>query len=336
MKKILPLFISFCFIALMKPGTATAQKKPSHDSNYYETYPDRLTGRLYFSQKYVHLNFKGSGSVKELEYKANTNLNTGLGFSYHGFSLNVFYGFKSLNKDDAKGRTKGLDIQLHIYPRKWAVDLLAVFPKGFHIEPKGYASANTNSYYYRPDIKFSLLGLSAYRVPNKERFSYRAAILQTEWQKKSAGSVLYGGEIYSGTIKGDSALIPKLVQSNYPQKDITKISFLSIGPGIGYAYTLVMAQHFFISGSMIGNMNVNFTTETKSTGSAKKTALNPATVFKAAIGYNSSTWNVSANWTGNGIWFQGASSEKDYFWPTGNYRLVFAKKFVMKKHNGSK
>ena len=205
------------------------------------------------------------------------------------------------------------------------------FPKGFHLEPKGYAATNSNNYYYRADIKESLIGLSAYKVPNKSKFSYRAAILQTEWQKKSAGSPLFGGDIFAGTLQGDSALIPAKVQNGFPQAGIKKINFFSFGPGIGYAYTIVIEKHFFITGSMAGNLNFNFTKE-QSTATNNKFSLNPASVFKAALGYNSSNWNVSANWTGNGIWFKGASSSKNYFWPSGNYRLVLAKKFDTKKH----
>jgi Domain of unknown function (DUF4421) len=328
------LLIILGLILTIRPCTVNAQKDTPHDTSYYETFPNKFNARLFLSRKYVHFNFPTSGDVNELEYKANAKLNLGAGVSLHNFSLNIFYGFGFLNnKNEAKGKTKGLDIQLHVYPRKWAIDVLGIFPKGFHLEPKGYAISDPTKYYYRPDIKTTLIGLSAYRVPNKQKFSYRAAILQTEWQKKSAGSVLFGGQSYYGIIKGDSALVPKLVQSGFPQAGLHNISFFSIGPGIGYAYTLVIAKHLFITGSLVGNLDLNFT---KEEGSSKnnKVALSPAEVFKTAIGYNSSTWNISANWTGNGLWFKGASASKDYFWPNGNYRLVLARKFEFKKHHG--
>ena len=223
---------------------------------------------------------------------------------------------------------------MHVYPRKWAIDVWGVFPKGYHLEPKGYAAANSNSYYYRPDLKLELIGISAYRVPNKEKFSYRAAIIQTEWQKRSAGSVLYGGEAYYGAVKADSAFVPRSLQSGFPQAGINNTNFFRIGPGAGYAYTLVMARHFFITGSLIGNLDLSFTTE-NGTVKTNKFALSPSAVYKAALGYNSADWNLSANWTGNALWIKGASASKSYFWPSGNYRLVVAKKFEMKgKHHG--
>jgi hypothetical protein len=150
-------------------------------------------------------------------------------------------------KDEAKGKTKGLDLQIHLYPKKWAIDVLFESPKGFYLDQKGIAGAGANNYYYRGDIKSNLYGVSAYRVPNKEKFSYRAAISQTEWQKKSAGSFLYGGNVFHGFLQGDSAFIPALLMNNYPQKGVTKMSYTSFGPGVGYAHTLVIDQHFFLT-----------------------------------------------------------------------------------------
>jgi hypothetical protein len=327
------LLIIFCFALIIKSNVINAQLNFPHDTSYYETYPNKLTVRLYLSQKYLHINVPNTGSQQDMEYKANPKLNLGTGVTWHNLSLNVFYGFAFLNNEDSiKGKTKGLDIQFHLFPSKWAVDVLAVFPKGYYLDPKGYAAANANSYYYRPDIKFNLIGLSVYRVPNKEKFSYRAAILQNEWQKKSAGSILYGGQAFYGIIQGDSALVPKMVQNGFQQAGIDNIHFFSIGPGIGYAYTLVLAKHIYVTGSIIGNLDLNFTTEERMNAKEKKVAVSPATVYKAGLGYNSSTWNISANWTGNGLWINGASSSEDYFSPTGNYRLVLSRKIVIKKH----
>jgi len=332
MKKIISVLL-ITVTSLFLTTSLNAQKKFQHDSTYYETFPEKINIRLYLSQKYVHLNFPSSGTAEDLEYKANPKLNLGAGFSYKGFSLNIFNGFSFLNtKNEPKGKTKGLDLQLHLYPKKWTVDFLAVLPKGFHLEPKGVAGANANNYYYRADIKSNLIGLSAYRVPNKERFSYRAAILQTEWQKKSAGSFLYGGEVYHGMIQGDSALIPELLHNLYPETGVKKINFLSIGPGAGYAHTLVIDQHFFITGSMVFNANVNFVKE-DGVKKGRKVSFNTSQVFKAALGYNSSTWNVSANWTGEGLWIKGPSSPKNYFLPSGNMRFVVAHKFNTHHHH---
>ncbi len=325
---ILILFVLIVFLPLKK---LQAQKDFPHDTSYYETFRNSIAARVFLSQKYIHMNFpEPAAGAQELEYKANAKLNLGVGISYHGVSLNAFYGFSFLNKkDEPKGKTKGLNLQLHVYPRKWAIDVLALFPKGYYLDPKGFASASPNSYYTRPDIQSTLLGISVYKVPNKQKFSYRAAIVQTEWQKKSAGSLLYGGQFYYGSMKGDSALVPSSIQGSYPQAGIHKINFFTVGPGIGYAYTLVIASHLFLTGSLVGNLDVSFTNE-EGTSKNSKVSISPAEVFKAACGYNSRTWNVSVNWTGNGIWFKGDAASKNYFWPSGNYKFVISRKFARK------
>lgn len=327
------LYIILCFI-LFIVDALYAQKDFPHDTAYYETFPYKIVGRIFLSKKYVHLNFPAKdNNLAGMEYKANSKLNLGVGITFRHFSINLFNGFSFLNnKDSAKGKTKGLDAQLHLYPRKWAIDLLILFPKGFYLDPKGFAAPNANTYYYRPDIQFTLLGLSAYHVPNKQKFSYRAAIVQSEWQKKSAGSLLYGAQAFYGSIKGDSALVPKKVQNDFAQAGITKINFFTVGPGLGYAYTLVMARHFFLTGSLVANLDVNFTSEDGASKNSK-VSLNPAEVYKAAAGYNSDNWNLSVNLTGNGLWFKGASTPHTYFWPTGKYQIVLAKKFTVKKHH---
>jgi len=313
-----------------------AQKDFKHDTTYYETFPQKTTVRLYLSKKYVHLNFPSGGNAEDLEYKANPKLNLGAGITIKNISINLFNGFSFLNKNsDEKGKTKGFNFQVHLYPRKWAIDLLYVSPKGYHLEPQGMAGVPADKYYYREDVKTTFFGLSAYQVPNKERFSYRAALLQTEWQKRSAGSIIYGGEFHHGTVQGDSALIPAFYGSKFPQAGINKINVLSFGPGAGYAYTLVMAQHFFITGSVVINLDVNFIREEDEARKEKNVSLNPSNVFKAAAGYNGKKWNVSANWTGSSISMQGSLTPDNYKFSSGNVRLVVAHKFDRHKKNHS-
>jgi len=327
-----PTVLSLIMIFLFSFALNAQKNKFQNDTTYYETFPDKLNIRTFLSQKYIHVNIPSSGSTSDLEYKANPKLNLGLGFTYRGVTVNLFNGFSFLNKkDEPKGKTKGLDLQVHLYPRKWAVDLLFESPKGFHLE-KGVAGAGANNYYYRGDLKSNLYGISAYRVPNKEKLSYRAAISQTEWQKKSAGSFLYGGNAFHGFLQGDSAFIPALLSNNYPQKGIKKTSYTSFGPGAGYAHTLVIDQHFFITGSAVVNANVNFVKE-EGTTSDTKTSLNFSDVFKAAFGYNSATWNFSANWLGQGLWIKGHSTNENYFFPSGQVRVVAAYKFNVHHHS---
>lgn len=313
------------------PQKGIAQKGTNPSEGYYISYRDQLMLRVYLSQKFVPFTVPSSQSEKELNYLSNSKLSLGLGASYRGITLNFGYGFKFLNKDKGQGATRGLDLQMHIFPDKWAIDILGTFIKGYYLDPTDNNGLNLANYYQRPDIHRNIIGFTGYRVPNSDKFSYKAVVTQSIRQLKSAGSVLYGGEVYYGSITGDSAIVPSKVNSIYPQAGFTKISLINVGPGIGYAYTLVFGGNYFITGSVIANGNLNFSTEEKGSTKTSKVNFTPSGIFKGAIGYNSDTWSVSANILGNALYSGSAVSPKEYFLPTGTIRLIVARKIGVKK-----
>jgi Domain of unknown function (DUF4421) len=313
------------------PGSGSAQKK-SPDNGYFITYPETLLLRIYLSQKFAPFTISAPDNDRDLNYKTNAKLNLGIGFTYNNITLNVAYGFSFLNKDKGQGNTKGLDFQFHLFPHKLSVDLLGTFRRSYYLDPKDDNGLHLTDYYKRPDLKRDIIGVTVFKVPNSEKFSYRAALTQKERQLKSAGSLLYGGEAYYGTIKGDSSLVPNLVSTNFPQAGVHQINFFSIGPGIGYAYTLVLNKNFFITGSAIGGVDFNFSTEERTTDKHKKFSVLPSGVYKGAIGYNGDEWAVSANIIGNALYVGSASSSRKYFIPTGGLRLILTKRIGLKSN----
>jgi Domain of unknown function (DUF4421) len=335
MKKSKWLFILIgvsCFSTIFLSSPCVAQRKLVIDTSFYTPFPDKLILRLYLSSKFAPFTISSSGK-DDLNYKTNKKLNLGAGFTYKIVTINLAYGFNFLNPDNGRGNTKGLDLQLHIYPHKWAVDLLGVFLKGYYLEPAAANGLGLTNVYQRPELSRNITGLSVYRVANADRFSYRAAFNQYDWQKKSAGSLLYGAEAYYGTVKGDSAFVPSKGASIYSQAGINKINFFSIGPGIGYAYTKVISKHFFITGSAIASVNVNFSSEENDGKKNTKLKVIPGGNYKAALGYNSPSWSASANLIGNALYASSAASHKEYFLPTGSVNLVVAKRIAVARKN---
>jgi Domain of unknown function (DUF4421) len=328
MKKLRHSFQFICAacicMVLFSPGSF-AQGKPAFDSSYYITYPDQLMLRLYLSRKFAPFTISSSNK-EDLNYKTNSKLNLGAGFTYKIITINLSYGFNFLNQDKGRGDTKGLDLQFHLYPRKWAVDLLGAFLKGYYLDPKANNGLGLSDYYKRPDLHRNIVGLSVFRVCNADKFSYRAALNQKDWQIKSAGSLLVGAETYYGIVKGDSALVPSKAGSNFTQAGIDKINFFSIGPGIGYAYTLVLSKHLFITGSAIGSLNINISSEQNNGKKNSKAKVIPGGIYKAALGYNSSTWCISATLLGNALYAASKASSKEYFLPTGSVNLIVARR----------
>ena len=301
-----------------------AQNNRGNDTTYYIYFPNSITGRIYTSQKYTRFNLKAKGAP-ELQYLPNTTFNLGVGATYHNFSLNLAYGFGFLNPVKNKNKTKYLDLQAHFYQPNWVTDFEGQIYKGFHLS-NGFL-ADPGKDYYRNDMHVTLFGISQYYIFNPKKFSYRAAFIQNEWQKKSAGTLLAGAEVYYGVVKADSSLIPSSLQEKYPQKNLNKINYFSIGPGIGYAYTQVLAHYFFLTGSVTGNLNFSFANEHLEDNSSSHFSVNPVTRFRLAAGYNSRSWNISANWVSDNLPFAGLENNTNYRFNTGNYRIIVAKRF---------
>ncbi len=322
------LFSGFYFFSQAQPKNQAPQ--PDHDTSYYQSYRNKLTGRAYLSRKYTLLKLKPpEGEASQMTYRPNTTLNVGIGATYRSVTLNIGIGVNSFNPHHEKGKTHYLDLQTHFYARKWNFDLLGEFYRGYYLSPQGLASPDGKSYYVRSDMAVQFGGVAAYRVLNQKKFSYQAALVQNEWQKKSAGSLVVGGETYYGTIHGDSSIAPALVDPVYAQKGIHKVHFFEIGAGIGYAYTLVFDQHFFLLGSATVNLDFRYTREKEINKNADKFDFTPNFIFHAGAGYNTAKWGLSVLWVGDEIHIKGGSSSYQYLIRTGNYRLIYAKRFTI-------
>src|SRR5579871_1370108 len=242
--------------------TSTAQMvKPDHDTTYYRSFKGTITVRAYLSRTYFQDKFEPPADLQKINYHANKPLSLGVGFTYRSLSFNISHGLNFLKSDALKGKTSSTDLQVHLYKRKWVIDALGQFYKGFYMTPQGLAAPVGESYYKRPDMGVQLVGLSVINVLNDQRFCYGAGLSQNAWQRKSAGSFLIGMEAFYIASNADSAFMPKAVDSIYNQNNIHKVHLFEIGPGVGYAYTLVFGYNFFLLGSLNANLNLRYSRE---------------------------------------------------------------------------
>jgi Domain of unknown function (DUF4421) len=166
---------------------------------------------------------------------------------------------------------------------------------------------------------------------NAEKFSYQAGLLQNEWQKKSAGSLLYGGEIYYGAIFGDSSLVPTLADPDIEMLGLDKFHFFSIGPGVGYAYTFVYKEHYFLLGSATINLALRFSNEISTTlhQQASYWGFRPNYILHAGAGYNGNKWALSLLWVDTQLFMSGQRTDYRYTALVGNYRLTYTRRFAL-------
>jgi len=321
--------IFFMCVWLIVQNIAAKSQQTGNDNDYYTTFEEQLTTRLYLAKKYTSLIMKGPDGIQSLRYRPNSLVTMGINGSYKNLSLSFGSGFGFLNPNkEEKGKTRSFDFQTHLYSTDWVTDIYVQFYKGYYLSLGGAAGTSDKNYYRRPDIKVNLLGGSVYRLLNGERFSYRAGFLQNEWQKRSAGSVLLGAEIYYGTTKGDSALVPSHLNAYYPQQGIDRVRLLEFGPGAGYAYTAVWQENLFLTGSATINADISMVKEETATGSANRTSVSPNATLRAVAGYNSEEWAFTISWLHNATNAKGRSSNYEYGIKTGDFRITIAKRFT--------
>ena len=104
----------------------------------------------------------------------------------------------------------------------------------------------------RPDISVFNVGYNFQYIFNHERYSYKAAFIQNEWQKKSAGSFTAGFNAFYVINSADSSIIPGEVNPEdlFYGLQYKRSDAINVGIHGGYYYTLVISQHFFISAGL--------------------------------------------------------------------------------------
>ncbi len=326
-KGIVSFLLIIGLVANSLTGQAQSNVVKGGDSNYYRSYDTTFTVRMYLTQKYLSLIISGGSKANDLKYRPNSKLNIGAGVTYGWITLNADFGFGFLNKgDEDKGKTKSLDLQLHSYGRKISVDLSYQYYRGLYLYPKGSGLENKENWYVRPDIRLLQIGGSAYYATNWRKFSYRAALLQNEWQIKSAGSFLLGAQASYGQSKGDSALVPAAIAGSYSAAGVKQVTYGSIAPGIGYAYSLVIARHWFATAGIISSLAFGLLKETRDTSKSTMFSARPNFTYKAGIGYNSRRFTTSLSLFDNSLGTK--SSKSGYRYEAGNVRLDIAYRFL--------
>lgn len=304
-----------------------------NDSAYIEDHTEDLTVRLYGSRKYTYYDIVDKRLKEEVLYRPNTSNNVGFGFNYKFLGINLGFKLPFINNDDDKyGKTKYLDLQSHIYLRKLVVDFYGQYYKGYFLANRRFNSQAIN---LRPDMYNVDVGLNVQYVFNDKKFSYRAAYLQNEYQKKSAGSLIVGGEVFGWKMKGDSALIPSDlgVEGFFDNELFNKTTSISMAANIGYAYTLVIKKYFFITASLTGSLGANLTTLNYLDGHKKRRELGWQlnNTVRLSAGYNSSRYFVGVHYVDLVTRSESPVNRTYQTFGTGNLRFSVVKRFALKK-----
>lgn len=311
------------------------------DTNYIADYSSYMTTRLFGSVKSASFRLLDSDVDRALDYLPNERMLFGLGANHGILGINIGINFPFINSDDEKyGTTDYLNLTTRILTRKIYMDLLFQYYKGYYLANsyemlKGWPDADT--FMLRPDLGVFSIGINGHYIFNNERFSYRAGFLQNEWQKKSAGSLLAGGEIYYHIIHGDSSMVPDGLKygSFYEGQHFRRIDIFSIGPMIGYAHTFVLKQHWFLSLSFAASLALGSSKLLPDQEYAEQVksgvTLNFNTSPRIAFGYNCALWCFDISYNNLSMKNQVPVERAWVQLDTGNFRFNIVRRFHMKK-----
>jgi hypothetical protein len=259
-----------------------------YDSAYVESYRSYLMPRVLISRKATGMNYHNTERGYSLRYQPNKTFSIGGGFTYKFVTLKASLGI--LQPHEMRGATRDLDVQVHSYGRKFMTDILLQFYKGFYLPDRRFGTP-ANEYYVRPDLAVSAIGSSFQYIFNHRKFSYRAAFQQTEWQKRSAGTLLLGVELFMGRFRADSTIVPSQLQVD-PSEGLRKMRFIEFGPNAGYAYTWVYKKFFITTGASLG-LSAGLTRYIEGTSGTTFTGFSPNTVLRLSSGYSVKRWGIN-------------------------------------------
>ncbi|WP_212002797.1 DUF4421 domain-containing protein [Chitinophaga sp. HK235] len=333
------LIICGCIAGAKAQGKFLKWLHTDNDTAYIEEHTEDLTFRLYGSRKYTRYDIMDKKLKKDILYRPNTPSNIGVGVNYRFIGINLGFNFPFVNRrNDKYGNTRFIDLQSHIYLRKLVVDFYGQKYKGFYISnpekifEKEYSLQNP--YPQRPDIKNLGLGMNVQYIFNDKRFSYRAPNLQNEYQKKSAGSFIVGGEFYLAKIQGDSSLIPtNFTDTTFLRNEhYYKTLVATLAANIGYAHTFVFKKHFFLSLSVTTGLGAAKTSLHYDSGDVSHSVgLLFSNTVRASLGYNSSRYFAGVHYVGMTARSRLPVPDTYQAFGNGNLRVSLVRRFSLKK-----
>ncbi len=288
-------------VCLSLPGQQTfSQSYPNQedplpgkfDSTYLADYTGLFTTRLFllFQNASLLINTAGD-NIPKIVYRPNVNLRVGIaGFwKWFGLGLSIDNPFYKTDQD-AYGKTSTLDLRVNAFGRVVAGELFLQQYHGYFIsspeKPDG-------THYTLPDMRTFSLGLAGYWIYNARRFSIRAAFIQNERQKRSAGSLVVRPALLYYNITSDQGIIPAGLVNEYHiplTSVVTSGTFYSLGLSPGYAYTLVFLKNMYLTAALFPGVAAQFSSYSGGEKAFSDFEFAFQLSGRFAFGYNSDKW----------------------------------------------
>lgn len=228
--------------------------KITYDTNYIARPKCKWTFKLRTMtlMQTFHTNgeFEGTTFESNLSTGLKPKLNVQVG--YMGIALAGGISFNKLKGS----KDRDFDIKLNMYGKKFGFELGLSGIKSLHgdyiLDVPGWDGVYIDDSIWVafplkvevPEgiVSQAVFNFNFYYAFNNKKFSYPAAFTQMFIQKKSAGSILAGGELHVNVIN---------IGDTLTEDELFRLTNVTYGLGVGYGYNLVLPHRWLIHGSAL-------------------------------------------------------------------------------------
>ena len=210
---------------------------------------------------------------------------------------------KSASSNEKYGTTNRLDLQVNVYGEKIGIDGFAQFYKGYYMaNPQDFIEWEEDFYPQLSDTRIYSIGLNGFYIFNSKKFSYKAAFVRNQVQRKRAGSITGGLFGQLDVAETDQGFIPQEFPDSIRAKmDLKSFQTLAVGITVGYLYTWVISKNFFFNIGVTPGFGLQtIHLETISGEKSSKNAPAAQLAARTALGYDSRYFYAGI--TGTIIW----------------------------------
>ncbi len=251
--KIITIIISFgCFFAF--------GQKRVRDSTAIESFKDKFIVKINLDSKTDSYNADGFGGGPDINLDSNygSSLFLSLEFQIIGLSLGFSPSFLPGNSDEElRGESSFIDIEPRLAFQKWLIELRYSRITGYYVEnTEDFIpdwEENVDPYILIPDLSNTTYGITISHIFNPN-FSYKNLFYQTERQRKSAGSFVPTFQYSYNKFTFDLEDIPDDIKFKGDNSDLSL--------GIGYYYTWVIGDKWFVAPNVSPSAGVRFSKST--------------------------------------------------------------------------
>lgn len=253
------LFNAFAFAQSNEATITLKSRKVDYDTSRIESHYDKLAFHVFTIKKFRNFELKSTEFEEKMNFEPNGQTNLGLGFNYKWIGIGMAFSLPFMNKDnDVYGKTSRFDLQLNLFARSYGISAYFQNYKGFYVaNPEEFSTNTFETYPYLEDLQSFSLGIEGFYFFNNKKFSYKAAFIRNEVQKKSAGGFILGGFYKLSAISAPSGFIPAELPDSLNQFfNINGYVTSSFGVSVGYAYTLKLFKRAFLNLSAVPGVGI--------------------------------------------------------------------------------